>query len=47
METKESALWLQSGDENTKLFQAYEKGRKMENTIWSLNDPSGQNHLFF
>jgi hypothetical protein len=30
---KSWALWLQSGDENTKLFQAYEKRKKMENTI--------------
>jgi hypothetical protein len=36
------ALWLHSGDENTKFFQAYAKGRKLANTIWGLKDPSGQ-----
>jgi len=30
---KRKDLWLQSGDENTKLFQAYAKGKKMANTI--------------
>jgi hypothetical protein len=33
---------LQSGDENIKSFQAYAKGRKMANTIRSLNDPEGR-----
>jgi hypothetical protein len=44
---KSRALWLQSGDENTKFFQAYEKGRKMVNTIWSLNDTRWKVYLFF
>jgi hypothetical protein len=35
-------IWLESGDENTKLFQAYAKGRKPSNTIWSLSDPTGR-----
>ena len=26
-------IWLKSSDENTKLFQAYARGRKMANTI--------------
>jgi hypothetical protein len=39
---KRKDLWLQSGDENTKLFQAYAKGRKMVNTIWSLKDSNGR-----
>jgi hypothetical protein len=38
---KSRALWLRSGDENTKFFQAYAKGRRMTNTIWSLTDPLG------
>jgi hypothetical protein len=35
---KSRALWLENGDENTKLFHAYSKGRKEANTIWSLKD---------
>jgi hypothetical protein len=38
---KRRSLWLRSGDENTKFFQAFAKGRRMENTIWSLNDSEG------
>jgi len=32
------ALCLESEDENIKFFQAYAKGRKNSNTIWSLQD---------
>jgi hypothetical protein len=32
---------LESGDENTKFFQAYAKGRRSTNTIWSLEDQHG------
>jgi hypothetical protein len=39
---KSRALWLACGDENTKLFQAFSKGRKMANTIWSLRDQRGE-----
>jgi hypothetical protein len=35
---KSKAIWVEKGDENTKLFQAYAKGRRVENTIWSLKD---------
>jgi hypothetical protein len=28
-------------DENTKFFQAYAKGRKISNTIWSLSHNEG------
>jgi hypothetical protein len=35
---KSRAIWLESGDENTKFFQAYAKGRKNVNTIWHLKD---------
>jgi hypothetical protein len=38
---KSRCMWLKSGDENTKFFQAYAKGRRMTNTIWSLTDPLG------
>jgi len=44
---KSRALWLQNGDENTKLFQAYAKGRKMENTIWGLKDSSDGQLTYF
>jgi len=37
---KSRALWLESGDENTQFFQAYARGRKTSNTIWSLHDQS-------
>ena len=33
---KSRAIWLECGDENTKFFHAYARGRKVENTIWSL-----------
>jgi phosphoribosylformylglycinamidine (FGAM) synthase-like amidotransferase family enzyme len=35
------AISLESGDENTKFFQAYPKGRRSTNTIWSLEDQHG------
>jgi hypothetical protein len=35
-------LWLSCGDENTKFFQAFAKGRKMANTIWCLRDRAGE-----
>ena len=35
---KSCPLWLASGDENIKLFQAYTKGRKIKNIIWSLEN---------
>jgi hypothetical protein len=33
---------MESGDENTKLFQSYAKGRNLSNTIWSSIDNAGQ-----
>lgn len=35
---KNKAIWLECGDDNIKLFQAYAKCRKMGNTIWNLSD---------
>ena len=29
---------MASGDDNTKFFQAFAKGRKQQNTIWDLNN---------
>ena len=39
---KSRAIWLQCGDENTKFFQAYAKGRKCSNTIWELPSAEGE-----
>jgi hypothetical protein len=39
---KSIAIWLEKGDKNKKLFQAYTKGRKAENTISSLKDQEGR-----
>jgi hypothetical protein len=44
---KSRALWLHSGDENTKFFQAYAKGRKMINTIWGIKHQSGRMQTSF
>jgi hypothetical protein len=38
---KSRATWLESGDENTKLFQSFAKGRRCANTIWHLRDQGG------
>ena len=38
---KGRAIWLLSGDENTKFFNAYGKGRKVHNAIWELQDDKG------
>jgi hypothetical protein len=38
---KSIAIWLASGDENTKFFQAFAKGRRCANTIWHLRDQEG------
>eukprot|EP00253_Pinus_taeda_P035564 PITA_35564 len=39
---KSRAIWLKSGDENTRFFHNYAKGRKSTNTIWSLKDEEGR-----
>ena len=33
---------MASGDYNTKLFQSFEKGRKMQNTIWELKNSNNE-----
>lgn len=35
------AIWLKAGDDNTRFFQNFEKGRKVSNTIWNLPLPDG------
>jgi len=29
------AIWLKAGDDSTRFFQNYAKGRKVSNTIWN------------
>eukprot|EP00253_Pinus_taeda_P025238 PITA_25238 len=35
------AIWLKAGDNNTRFFHNYAKGRKVTNTIWSMPIPEG------
>ena len=35
---KSRAIWMVSGDDNTKLFQAFMKGRKQQNMIWEIKN---------
>jgi hypothetical protein len=44
---KSRATWLKSGDENTKFFQAYAKGRRFINSIWQLKDQDGKKEHTF
>ena len=44
---KSRAIWLDCGDDNTKFFHAYARGRKVANTIWSLQDEEGSTHVTF
>jgi len=44
---KSRAIWLKCGDENTKFFHAYARGRKASNTIWNLKDEEGITHYNF
>ena len=44
---KSKDTWLECGDDNTKKFHAYARGRKVENTIWSLQDEEGTSHVSF
>jgi len=44
---KSRAIWLESGDDNSKFFHAFARGRKAANTIWSLLDENGVSHTNF
>ena len=44
---KSRAIWLECGDENTKFFHSYARGRKVLNTIWILEDSMGRTHETF
>ena len=44
---KSRAIWLRVGDENTKFFQNYARGRKNANTIWKLKDEEGREANYF
>ena len=33
---------MECGDDNTKFFQAYAKGRKQQNTIWELRNANNE-----
>ena len=44
---KSIATWLEYGDDNSKNFHAYARGRKAANTVWSLLDEQGIIHDTF
>ena len=44
---KNREKWLKSGEKNTKCFQAYAKGRKYQNTIWSLRNEENEDITSF
>eukprot|EP00253_Pinus_taeda_P003005 PITA_03005 len=39
---KSQAVWLKAGDDNTRFFHNFAKGRKVSNTIWKLPLPNGE-----
>jgi hypothetical protein len=38
------AIWLNSGDKNTKFFHKYANMRRTRNTIWDIEDEIGVLH---
>ena len=44
---KRCAIWIECGDDNTKLFQAFAKGRKQQNTIWELKKANNETSTSF
>ena len=39
---KSRAIWMECGDDNTKYFHAFAKGRKQQNTIWELKNEKNE-----
>ena len=39
---KSRAIWMEYRDDNTKLFQAFAKGRKQQNTVWELKKENNE-----
>ena len=44
---KSQVICLESGDKNTKFFQAFAKGMKTQNTIWSLQNEENEEFTSF
>ena len=44
---KSRAIWLERRDENTNFFQDFEKGRKIQNTIWGLKNENNEDIISF
>ena len=38
---KSRSFWLKAGDENTRIFQQFSRGRRAYNTIWALETFKG------
>ena len=39
---KSRAIWMECGDDNTKFFQYFAKGRRQQNTIWKLRKENSE-----
>lgn len=44
---KSRAIWLEVGDENSKFFQNYAKGRRNKNTIWEMKKFDWGSEFYF
>lgn len=44
---KSMVIWLEFGDEKSKFFQNYAKGRRNTNTIWEMKKPDGGSKNYF
>ena len=44
---KSRSIWMECGDDNTKFFQAFAKGRKQQNTIWELKNSNNETATSF
>ena len=47
MRLKSWTIWIECGDNNTKLFQSFPKGRKQQNTIWELKKANNETTTSF